>query len=61
MTESYYAFIKRTEPPDSPKRIMLEKLKDMMIGAGTVIVEIDGVRGAIPMKDYNEIMKGEEP
>jgi len=60
MMESYYSFIKRTEPSDSPTRQRLEKLKELMIGCGFCILTVDGKSCQVPLKDLKTLAEMEK-
>ena len=58
--ESYYSFIKRTEPLDNPIRQRLERLKELTIGCGFYIVTIDGKSYQVPLKELKELAEMEK-
>ena len=60
MMESYYGFIKRTEPSDSPTRQTLEKLKELMIGCCFYILTIDGKSCQVLLKDLKTLAEMEK-
>jgi hypothetical protein len=57
--ESYYHFIKRTEPKDSPVRKRLERIKAMLVKSTTVLISINGKKYEVSLNEAQEIASSE--